>query len=1027
MKILKASAGSGKTWRLTRDYITLLLKDRDRYAYRHILAVTFTNKATAEMKSRILSELSVLSHSPESSDYYAFLVPALFPDAGLLRSRAEDVLVNILHDYGAFAVSTIDSFFQQTLKAFSREIGYFASYQVELDRDSLIREAVDRMLDSITEDDREMLGWLDEDVADTLERGGRVNLADTIFENARNLKSAEHGSLLDEYGLDDAEMFSRGRLRAVRKECTAYIASYESAVRKAAEEVGAALERCGIDPADSNRKFLQTVLAYSRKPDTKTGYVSPSAAVMEKCSDPELWFAKDKAPKLLPQVQGVLDGPLASFRDLFTERYRLYRTAVLLKGRICSLGIAGEFFRNFEALVKEKNVLCIEDSNEILRKIIGGSDAPFVYEKLGVRFEHFLLDEFQDTSRLQWDNFLPLLRESESNSHESLVVGDVKQSIYRWRGSDWELLGSTLQKQFPSSETEVLDSNYRSTLTVVEFNNAFFTFAAAQLGTAVSEEYADVCQKSAVTEENEPQKGFVKVDFTSEDQLEAVLDSVRDAMARGAEPGDIAVLVRNNSSGSDVAAHLIGSGIPVVSDDSLDVKSSLTVRRLVSLLHWVDDPGDEISCYLASCLIPEGAEEEWKMQWHSLTDLCESILRLMEERNPGCTDGQVLFIQSFMDCLQEWTAANGQNLQAFLEYFDGASPKISSPQDTSSVRVMTIHKSKGLQFPYVIFPFAETVSMSKPATHWCYLGGDDPLLHLPDGSAPLKSAAPAIYPLSLSSTLRSTAFCKDYEEDRRRKEMDCINLFYVALTRAAKSLHIIAKQPSAKLREAATLPEYSDISQLLYLHLRERLDKDGSCSFGDVYDFTRMKRKVRNENSCDSAYPSYPLEGRLAFPEDASDFFGSDGLAGAKSSRRINGIVLHGILAAVRSPQDLRAAVDEAVREGRLESEDAERDYAMLASRLASAVERGWFPPDARIISETDIIDSDGSIHRPDRAVVTADGVIIVDYKFGRHADAYERQVARYVQLYRKMGYSHVRGFLWYVYEDEVVEVECRI
>ena len=154
---------------------------------------------------------------------------------------------------------------------------------------------------------------------------------------------------------------------------------------------------------------------------------------------------------------------------------------------------------------------------------------------------------------------------------------------------------------------------------------------------------------------------------------------------------------------------------------------------------------------------------------------------------------------------------------------------------------------------------------------------------------------------------------------------------------------------------------------------------------------------------------------------------GSDGLAGAKSSRRINGIVLHGILAAVRSPQDLRAAVDEAVREGRLESEDAERDYAMLASRLASAVERGWFPPDARIIAETDIIDSDGSIHRPDRAVVTADGVIIVDYKFGRHADAYARQVARYVQLYRKMGYSHVRGFLWYVYEDEVVEVECRI
>ncbi len=1027
MKILKASAGSGKTWRLTRDYITLLLKDRDRYAYRHILAVTFTNKATAEMKSRILSELSLLSRSPERSDYYASLVPALFADAGHLRSRAEDVLVNILHDYGAFAVSTIDSFFQQTLKAFSREIGYFASYQVELDRDSLIREAVDRMLDSITEDDKEMLGWLDEDVADTLEKGSRVNLADTLFENARNLKSAEHGSLLDEYGLDDAKMFSRDRLKAVRKECAAYIAGYEAAVRKAAEQVGTALERCGIDPADSNRKFLQSVLGYAEKPDTKTGYAAPSDAVMEKCSDPQQWFPKSRAPKLLPQAQGVLDGPLASFRDLFSQGYRLYRTAILLKDQICSLGIAGEFFRHFEALVKEKNVLCIEDSNEILRKIIGGSDAPFVYEKLGVRYEHFLLDEFQDTSRLQWENFLPLLRESESNSHESLVVGDVKQSIYRWRGSDWELLGSTLQKQFPSSETEVLDSNYRSTAAVVGFNNSFFTFAASQLGPSICEEYADVWQKSAVEADKEPQKGSVKVDFTAQDQLDLVLASVRDAMAHGAEPGDIAVLVRNNSSGADVASRLIGSGIPVISDDSLEVKSSLTVRRLVSLLHWVNDPGDEISCYLASRLIPEGAEDEWKMEWHSLTDLCESILRLMEERNPGCIDGQVLFIQSFMDCLQEWTAANGQNLQAFLEYFEDASPKISSPQDKSSVRVMTIHKSKGLQFPYVIFPFAETVSMSKPATHWCYLGGDDPALHLPDGSEPLKSAADAIYPLSLSSTLRSTAFCKDYEQDRRRKEMDCINLFYVALTRAAKSLHIIAKQPCAKLRGGEALTEYSDISQLLYVHLRNSLDEDGSCSFGDAYDFTRMKRKAGKEDSCDAQYPSYPLGDRLTFPEDASDFFSPDGLVGAKSSRRINGIVLHGILASVRYPQDLRAAVDDAVRAGRLESEDAERDYSMLSSRIASAERRGWFSPDARVIAETDIIDGDGSIHRPDRVEVSGGGVIIVDYKFGRHADTYERQVARYVQLYRKMGYAHVRGFLWYVYENEVVEVECRL
>jgi ATP-dependent helicase/nuclease subunit A len=1025
MKILKASAGSGKTYRLTRDYITLLLQNPDRYAYRHILAVTFTNKATAEMKSRILSELSVLAKTPEQSDYYGSFVPSLYPGPDKLRDRASEILVNILHDYSAFAVSTIDSFFQQTLKAFSREIGYFASYQVELDRDSLIQEAVDRMLDSITEDDREMLSWLDETVFSGLEQGSRVNLAGSIFENARNLKSPEHGTLLTEHGLDDGEMFSRERLKQIRKECVAYIKSYESAVQKAAKDVRDTLNRCGVDPADSNRKFLQSVVDYALRPDPKKGYGAPSDSVMEKAGDPQQWFAKGKAPKLLPQVEGILEAPLAAFCELFSGRYRLYRTALLLKDQIYTLGIAGEFFRNFDDLVKEKNVLCLDDSNEILRKIIGGSDAPFVYEKLGVRYEHFLLDEFQDTSRIQWDNFLPLLRESESNRHENLVVGDVKQSIYRWRGSDWKLLGSTLQSQFPSAETEVLDSNWRSTRTVVEFNNSFFAFAAQALGSDILNQYSDVYQKSGIR--NEPQTGYVRVDFTAESQLELILQSVRDAVASGAQPGDIVILVRNNGNGSDVANYLIENGIPVISDDSLDVKSSLVVRRLVSLLSWVNNPDDGIDCYLASQLIPQGEEDEWRMEWHSLTDLCESLLRLMQRRSPGCTDGQVLFIQSFMDCLQEWTAANGQNLQAFLDYFDGASLKISSPQDKSSVRVMTVHKSKGLEFPYVIFPFAETVSMSKTSTHWCYLDGANPGFTLPDGSRALTSAAGGIYPLNLSSSLQSTLFSRDYEEDRFQKEMDCINLFYVALTRASKSLHIIAKMPSKKTRDAGPegLAEYSDLSQLLYIHLRGRLDENGSCSFGEFYDFTRMKRKASAETPCTCACPSYALGGRLSFPEDASDFFGEDGAAGTKSSQRLNGIVLHDILSTVREPGDLRGAVEEAVRSGRLEAEDAERDCVMLASRLASAVSRGWFPANARVITETDIIAEDGSLYRPDRVVIAGNGVIVVDYKFGSRRAAYEKQVADYMRLYERMGYASVRGFLWYVYTDEVVE--CQI
>ena len=1022
MKILKASAGSGKTYRLTLVYITLLLQNPDRYAYRHILAVTFTNKATAEMKSRILSELSILSKDPEKSGYYGNFVPSLFPNAQKLSERATDVLVCILHDYSAFAVSTIDRFFQQTLKAFSREIGYFASYQVELDKDSLLQESVDRMLDSLTENDREMLEWLDEDISSTLDKGDRVNLSSSLQKQARYLKSEEHGTKLREYGLSDEQMFSRERLRRIIRECNSYRKVFETLVRSAAKKVLDTLAGCGLTPADTNYKFLEAVEKYAQPAGSGDGFKILTDAFLKRASDKSQWFTKTKTPKLLPLVDGILDAPLEAFCSLFKDPYRTYRTAILLKDKIFSLGIAGEFFRNFDELVKEKNVLSIDDSNEILRKIIGGSDAPFVYEKLGVRYEHFLLDEFQDTSLIQWENFLPLLRESEANRHENLVVGDVKQSIYRFRGSDWKLLGGKLEEQFPLSETEVLDSNYRSTSAVVGFNNSFFAFASSALAGDITGQYGDVVQK---TGGRDPQQGFVKVNFTdsAESELELVLDSVRQALSAGAQLGDIVVLVRNNGEGSLVANYLIDNGISVISDDSLDVRTSLVVRRLVSLLSWINNPEDRIGGYLASCLIPEDRKEEWKLQWHSLTDLCEAFLRLMEQNSPGCMEGQVLFIQSFMDCLQEWTASNGQNLQEFLDFFGGKELQISSPEDKASVRVMTIHKSKGLEFPYVILPFAEKVSWSKTSVHWCHLDGNIPV---PQGEGPaLPSAANAIYPLNLSSSLSQTLFSQDYENDLWQRKMDSINIFYVALTRPSKALHIISKLPSNNILDNPSCTSFSDASQILYQFLRGSLDADSSCTFGTPYDFSLMKRKGGSESTCEASYPSCPLDGRLRFSSDAADFFGSDGLAGAASSQRLNGIVLHDILSAVREPEDLRAAVDEAVRTGRFQREEAERDYVMLSSRVASAVSRGWFPANGKVITETDIIDSDGQVYRPDRVVITDGGVIVVDYKFGSHRASYETQVARYVQLYRRMGYSRVRGCLWYVYTDEVTEVEC--
>ena len=448
LKIMKASAGSGKTYSLARTYISLLLRNDDRYAYRHILAVTFTNKATDEMKSRILRELHVMATDPSGSSYLKDFVPSLFASMELMQKKAQTVLHDILHDYSAFAVSTIDRFFQQTLKAFSREIGQFASYQVELDKDSLVAESVDRILDSLTESSGGLLSWLTDNVLEQIEQGGRYSMDANLLNMAMRLKSTQRLEAVEKAGIDEDKTYSKDNLNRIRSSCRKIISDFRKEVKARAKRALEILETAGVDPAESNRGFLSSLYIYAELKENGQFDV-PKDTFLSRAADPDQWFAKSKAGKYMPLVYPFLEVPLEDFCSLWGKEYAVYATACILDGQIYGLGVAGELRRTFNALMKEKNVLCIEDSNTILRDIIDGSDAPFVYEKLGVRFDHFLLDEFQDTSQVQWTNFSPLLHNSDSQGGENLIVGDVKQSIYRWRGSDWKLLDRNIPDEFP--------------------------------------------------------------------------------------------------------------------------------------------------------------------------------------------------------------------------------------------------------------------------------------------------------------------------------------------------------------------------------------------------------------------------------------------------------------------------------------------------------------------------------------------------------------------------------------------------
>ena len=1058
LEIMKASAGSGKTYRLARKYISLLLQSKDRYAYRHILAVTFTNKATDEMKGRILKELHVLATSPQESDYHDHFVPAYFPSDSDLQKKAETVLSDMLHDYSAFAVSTIDRFFQQTLKAFSREIGQFASYQVELDKDSLVAESVDRILDSLTEEDSGLLSWLTDNVLEQIEQGGRYSMDANLLEMAKRLKSAQRQEVMEKSGVGADKEYPKEKLLEIREICRRIVSDFRAAVKDSARVALDIIEQAGVNPAESNRGFMKKLYQYSELEDGDAIEVLPETFT-SKALDHEQWFAKTKAAKLKPLVYPFLEAPLEDFCALFDKEFKVYNTAQILDGQLYGLGVASELDKAFKELMKEKNVLCIDDSNTILRDIIDGSDAPFVYEKLGVRYEHFLLDEFQDTAGVQWSNFSPLLHESESKGGESLIVGDVKQSIYRWRGSDWKLLNDIVPDEFEGHKEEVLDTNYRSLANVVNFNNLFFKSAAAILDRMngfekdgpMSVIYSDVRQ---MTGKKSSAKGSVSLTFCpKEDELKKVLEAVHEAQANGASLSEIAVLVRSNAIGEDVSMYLIDNDIPVITDDSLRVKSSITMRRLVSLMSFADNPQDTVNGYLA-----ESLDIALPRECGSLVDMVEALFRELKTKDAdGLWKGEALHIQSFMDHVQEYVSMNGNCLRGFLKYWDGENPSICSPSSGESVRVMTIHKSKGLDFPYVIIPFAENINLYKAGSYWCV-----PELE----GTPLDGVADGVYDVTLSKASEDTLFAEDYRKENFLQQVDNINTIYVAMTRAALGMHIIAKTPSAKCLkavEAGDTTQFADFSQMLYwfasascggdvpgneellppFTVARTAAEDGAERFdaGDMVCFGEH-RKHGNETatfdiSGHDELPSIALNpqpgdsdedvrerGRLKFTADALDFFSKDGETGVSASNRIKGVVLHDILAHVNVPEDLEGAVRQAVQAGELTGSEADEAYGLLSERIAAAADRGWFPSDAdRILNEASLIDTDGQICRPDRVVIADGKVIIIDYKFGEHHRIYERQLKKYAGIWSRLGYEDVTSYLWYVHTDEVVKV----
>ncbi len=1104
--IAKASAGSGKTYTLAKTYISLLLTSKEPQPYRHILAVTFTNKATDEMKSRIVKELDILAHYPEHSDYFRDFVPSICPDAATLGKRCSLLLSGILNDYSAFSVCTIDKFFQSVLRSFARELGQFDSYQIEIDKKSIVNESVDRLLDSLKPSDKDLVGWLRESMMNQISSKGYFRLEETLYNAALDLQSQEFKAYLAKNGISDlSKTYSKTRMRALRKACDDLVASYTSAVSGAAQKVLSIFSSAGIEASQAKRGVFSGLGSYASA-DSSALIEGPAATLAAGLADKEKLFSKANAV-LSQRLSSAYETAAAALLSLFGSDFsRAYRTAFQIRESIYGLGISKELSEAFTSLLKEKNLLCLDDSSALLTRIIDGSDVPFVYEKTGSRYHHFLLDEFQDTSLVQWENFRPLLGESDDNGRDNLIVGDVKQSIYRWRQSDWDLLNSQVVKDFPHSREYLgadgkpaLGTNFRTEENIVEFNNCFFEFLRDKMAATFPGEggemirgiYSDVRQAA----HKKGGYGQVKICFYEKPkdknaapaQSVPVIDRTVEEVVflhgeKGVKYADIAIVSRNNAPGEKIASALMERGIPVISDDSLTVGNSIVVRRLVSILSSVENPENQVAGYLARETVgitPSGET--------SLVNISESIISGMRQKDEALVESHSLYIQAFMDWMQGWVERNGNHLADFLRAWKDASEglKIASPATSDAVRIITIHKSKGLEFPYVIIPGIEDISFFRHGSQWAEPAlaknvtpadaapanatpaNATPTDAAPADAAPADEAADApkpalpkelssedeavkafeeavsgqIFKPTISSKSAETYFDKVYEHERLYQCIDALNLMYVALTRPILGLCIICGGTSSSdaisSASDALLKFVDSNSSELKI---EKGKKEGwgpeytigeFCSKADVAFRKKEKKHERKfeEMTLQSTYPSFPMDStRLRMDKDAADFFSEDGAVGIEASPRLRGIVLHDILSSIETGEDLPEAIDKAVMEGLLTSSQAAEASSLLSSRIAKArEERGWFSggSSCRVLNERAVAPASGEECRPDRVEISPDGTsaVIIDYKFGHRSGLYRTQVLEYIRAYRQMGFASVKGYLWYVGGNQVEEV----
>lgn len=1080
LTIYKASAGSGKTFTLSVEYIKLLIKDPQ--SYRSTLAVTFTNKATEEMKLRILSQLyGIWKLLPDSKSYIDKIKEDLDVTDEYMSERAGIALHNIVHNYSYFRIETIDSFFQSVLRNLARELDLTANLRIELNDYQIERNAVDELINSLDENS-ELLTWIMEYIRENMDDdkdwnviGNIKRFGENIFREYYKTNSKKLNERLLEEGF--FKQYTT-KLRQMRNEA-------EVEMQNEAAQFFDALNHNGIEINDLNngkngpagyfikiKKGIYNNTIVTKRLQKVLDEGSESSWVKQKSSKETQDIVRELANSTLtPLVHHA--------EDVRQKNWYIYGSAVLTLRHLNQLRLLNSIENKVRMMNVEQNRFLLSDTHTLLHSLIRDTDSPFIFEKIGNYLENIMIDEFQDTSTVQWQNFKVLLEECMSHGEQqgNLIVGDVKQSIYRWRSGDWRMLNN-IEREFPYLNSMLnvcsLDTNYRSSRRVITFNNAFFKraseleYAAQKSSTPdtsspeqLKKAYSDVAQKVPSFRDNH---GYVSINLLpNEDYRQQALQKTAEAVSllldSGANYSDIAILVRSNDI-IQLIAEFFANELPdvkIVSDEAFRLDSSVSVNIIVNAMLWLTHPDNILAkAYIAKAyqtyVLKKSEQETNKLLATAegidsalpcalidkrndlltmpIFELAEQIYTLF---NIGNIKGEDAYLYAFYDALTDFIANNTADIDSFVEEWnDSIAEKTIQASAIDGIRIITIHQSKGLEFEHVVIPFCDW-TLEKGNTIWC-TPQVEPYNELP------------LIPVDFSaSQMKGTIYEFDYNEEHLQNCVDNLNLLYVAFTRAASSLFVIAQRGTPSSRSYIVEQAITDIKLEGSSLDGDPSDKKAELlfSYGELEIVeTKVKKKSDNiftpevENmNVDMATFSNKVEFKQS--NKSRDFVADDDENTDDDDRKQlsyikTGKILHYLFSTINTTDDIDTSLAQLEMDGLIEESDTniKRLRDMLHKRFSNRQVADWFSSRWTLFNECTILDYDAATdtvreHRPDRVMKDekTGEVVIVDFKFGSPRPEYVEQVNRYKALTQNMGYHNVKGYLWFVYFNRIEEV----